>query len=80
MPTSLVASIILQHRNGISAEVILKNMKWLKNEIKIRNGNLHVNPIKSQDDKEILKNSLDLLSDCIINTRSNPNFLIKKNL
>jgi 1-acyl-sn-glycerol-3-phosphate acyltransferase len=73
MPTSLVASIILQHRNGISIDVILHNLKWLKREVKLRNGNIHSNPVKSQDDKDILKNALSLLSDYVKDSKGKLN-------
>ena len=40
MPTSIVASLLLLHRKGISEDMLMQKVEWLKNQILLRGGRI----------------------------------------
>ena len=66
MTTSLVATILLMYRKGISVDNLLKRVQWLYDEVKARKGEttLGINPTVL-----LVQSSLSYLKDNIIVNR-----------
>ena len=62
MTTSLIASVLLMHRKGLSKDLLHKRVAFIYDEIKARNGNLQIN-IRPNGD--IIQTCLKYLSDFV---------------
>lgn len=67
MPTSMIASILLTYRDGISMEELKHRMQWLQKEIGNRGGKIHVQSREAtMDISVVVERGLTLLKDLLI--------------
>ncbi len=66
MSTSMVASILLMHRKGISEEMLVDRVEWLSRELKARNA--ETGGVSPEAAAISVKNAVNLL-DTIVNRK-----------
>jgi len=67
MPTSLVATILLSFRDGISLEELILKTTWLKQQIVLRHG--RINWEEQQSSSAVVDRALSLLNNLVVKRR-----------
>jgi hypothetical protein len=66
MSTSMIATILLMHRKGISMDTLIKRVAWVYDELKARKSEVGLTAAPSS---QTVQQSLSFLSDFVNRTR-----------